>query len=88
MSLTVAFQMDAIESVDIRADSTFRLMLEAAARGHELFYYNVPDLLWRRGKVMAAGHPVTVQADPAAPATLGPRELRDLAELDVVWLRQ
>ncbi|MEL7347197.1 MAG: glutathione synthase [Pseudomonadota bacterium] len=88
MSLTVAFQMDAIESVDIRADSTFRLMLEAAARGHELFYYNVPDLLWRGGKVMAAGHPVTVQADPAAPATLGPRELRDLAELDVVWLRQ
>ena len=36
MSLTVAIQMDPIESIDIDADSTFVLALEAARRGYAL----------------------------------------------------
>ena len=37
MSLKVAFQMDPIQSIDINADSTFRLAEEAQKRGHTLF---------------------------------------------------
>jgi glutathione synthase/RimK-type ligase-like ATP-grasp enzyme len=37
MSLKVALQMDPIGSVNINADSTFRIALEAQARGHQLF---------------------------------------------------
>jgi glutathione synthase len=41
MALRVAVQMDPIESIDINADSTFALMLEAQARGHRLWHYHV-----------------------------------------------
>ena len=34
MSLSVAIQMDPIEAVDIAADSTFAMALEAQGRGH------------------------------------------------------
>jgi len=37
MTLKVAFQMDPKESVDIDADSSYRIALEAQNRGHELF---------------------------------------------------
>ena len=37
MSLAVAIQMDPIEDVDIDADGTFVLALEAQARGHGLY---------------------------------------------------
>ena len=39
MGLTVALQMDPIEGVNIDADSTFALALEAQARGHRLYHY-------------------------------------------------
>ena len=44
MALKVALQMDPIGSVNINADSTFRIALEAQARGHSLFHYT-PDRL-------------------------------------------
>ena len=46
MVLSVAVQMDPIQSVDISGDSTFALMLEAQARGHKLFHYHVNSLAW------------------------------------------
>ncbi len=88
MPLSVAIQMDPIEAVDIRADSTFRIALEAQARGHELFYYHVPDLVWDGGKVMASGWPLEVRDQQGDHYTLGPRETRDLGQMDVVLLRQ
>ena len=36
MALNVAVQMDPIERINIRGDSTFALLLEAQARGHTL----------------------------------------------------
>jgi len=53
MSLTVAVQMDPVEKIRIAGDSTFALMLEAAARGHRLFYYT-PDQLSMRGQQVFA----------------------------------
>jgi len=88
MALKVAIQMDPIGSVDIDADSTFRLALEASARGHRLFYYHVEDLVWRHGRVEATGHDLTVQRVHGNHAALGKRRTVDLAEWDVVLLRQ
>ena len=42
MTLNVAVQMDPIERINVRGDSTFALLLEAQARGHALSYYT-PD---------------------------------------------
>ena len=55
MSLHVALQMDPIENVSISADSTFRLGLEAEARGHSLFQYTPDRLIFDEGRLLARG---------------------------------
>ncbi|HRO11702.1 glutathione synthase [Amaricoccus sp.] len=88
MSLKVAVQMDPIERINIAADSTFRIMEEAQARGHRLFYYTPDRLALDEGRVRARGWPVEVRRVQGDHFTLGPEEERDLAGEDVVWLRQ
>ena len=88
MALTVAVQMDHISTISIAGDTTFALCLEAQKRGHRLFHYT-PDRLTMRGTtVSAALEPMTVQDVEGDHATLGPAEPTDLAEMDVVLLRQ
>ena len=88
MPLKVALQMDPIGAVNIAADSTFRIALEAQARGHSLFYYTPDRLAFQEGRITARGWPLTVQAVQGDHFALGPEEERDLSTLDVVWLRQ
>ena len=88
MGLAVAIQMDPIQGVDIRADSTFRLALEAERRGHALFYYHVEDLAYEAGRLVAAGHDLSVRAVEGDHFTLGARRRAVLQEMDVVLLRQ
>jgi len=87
-SLKVAIQMDPIGPINIEADSTFRIALEAQARGHELFYYTPDKLSYREGRVLARGWPLTVRRELGNHYTLGGETEIDLAEWDVVWLRQ
>ncbi|MFO7805328.1 MAG: glutathione synthase [Paracoccaceae bacterium] len=88
MSLNVAFQMDPIGAVNINADSTFRLAEAAQQRGHDLFVYTPDMLSYREGRVMAKGHSLKVQRVQGDHAHLGDRREIDLADMDVVWLRQ
>jgi glutathione synthase len=87
-SLKVAVQMDPIESINIDADSTFALMLEAQARGHALWHYHVRDLALNAGRVLARAQPVTVQRVKGAHWSFGPEEELDLSGMDVVLMRQ
>ncbi len=86
--MKIAFQMDPIGSVDIDADSTFRLAEEAQARGHSLYYYPPDQLAYRNGRVTARAQAMTVQRVRGDHVALGPVEEIDLADMDVVWLRQ
>jgi len=88
MSLKVAVQMDPIGAIDIDADSTFRIMEEAQARGHALFYYTPDRLAYREGRILARGWPVTLRRERGNHFSLGPEAEVDLADWDVVWLRQ
>lgn len=88
MSLKVAIQMDPIENIDIAGDSSFRIAEEAQKRGHELFYYTPDKLSYQEGKVTARGWPLTVQRVVGNHYTLGAEQEIDLADWDVVWLRQ
>ena len=88
MALKVACQMDPIERIDIRGDSTFALMLEAQRRGHELFYYTPFDLALDRGRLIARGRALKVQDHIGAHYQLGERRIEALADWDVVLLRQ
>ncbi|MDB5371520.1 MAG: glutathione synthase [Belnapia sp.] len=87
-ALRVAVQMDPIAGINIDADSTFALMLEAQARGHSLWHYHVRDLALTGGRVMAHAEPVTVERKLGAHYAFGPAEELDLATVDVVLMRQ
>ncbi len=86
--MKIAFQMDPIGAVDINADSSFRLAEEAQTRGHELFFYGPDQLAYQEGRITARGQDMQVQRVAGDPAILGPEREVDLAEFDVVWLRQ
>lgn len=88
MSLYVALQMDPIEAVDINGDSTFRIGLEAEARGHRLFQYTVDQLRYDEGQVLARGRPITLRRSDGNHVTFGDWVDVELTEFDVVWLRQ
>ena len=88
MSLTVAIQMDPIESVDINGDSTFVLALEAQARGHNLYHYGPKDLSFLDGKVIARARPLTVQREMGNHFSLGAEERIELVNTDVILMRQ
>lgn len=86
--MKIAFQMDPIGPININADSTFRLMEEAQSRGHELFYYTPDRLAYQEGRITARGWPVSVQRVQGDHFRLGEETEVDLADYDVVWLRQ
>ena len=88
-ALQVAFQMDPLEDVNISGDSTFVLMLEAQARGHTLWHYLVEDLSYKDGSVYTSARKVSVKRELGSHfAYLSEPETVDLADLDVVWMRQ
>jgi glutathione synthase len=89
MGLTVAVQMDPMETIKIAGDSTFALMLSAQARGHKVYHYAASDLSYRDGRVYAPARPVTVQRVEGGHFTAGDVETLDLgADTDVVLMRQ
>jgi glutathione synthase len=47
------FVADPLESFNVKKDSTFVMMREAASRGHTLFACEPKDLLWERGAKVA-----------------------------------
>ena len=88
MGLKVALQMDPIGSVNIDGDSTFRIALEAQARGHTLFFYTPDKLAFDEGRVTARGWPIELRREKGNHVTYGAEAEADLSTFDVVWLRQ
>ena len=86
--LKIAVQMDPIAQIKIAGDSTFALLLEAQARGHQLFYYT-PDTLSLKGETLSAEvKSVSVQDVKGDHVKLGEPARVDLSTFDVVLLRQ
>jgi glutathione synthase len=98
MALNVAVQMDPIETINIDADSTFALMLEAEARGHRLWHYEVRHMTLAEGamgpgrggreRLFARARPVRVRRVAGAHYEFGAMERLDLGSMDVVLMRQ
>jgi glutathione synthase len=88
MTLKVAVQMDPIERINIRGDSTFALLLEAQRRGHALSYFTPDRLALSDARVVAATQPLTVRDKEGDHVTLGDPRRTELTAFDVVLLRQ
>ncbi|NWG46015.1 MAG: glutathione synthase [Alphaproteobacteria bacterium] len=88
MRLTVAIQMDPIEALSIKGDSTFALALEAQARGHRIGYYLPRELSLRDGRPIAKLRGLSVRDQEGDHYTAQAPVATDLAEVDVVLMRQ
>jgi glutathione synthase len=88
MSLKVAIQMDPIEGINIETDTTFFLMLEAQTRGHALWVYTPERIALEGGRVTARGRALNLQAVKGDHHRVGEMEVRELAEMDVILMRQ
>ncbi|MCF6220027.1 MAG: glutathione synthase [Robiginitomaculum sp.] len=81
--------MDPMEGVDIDADSSFALAMEAQGRGAVLYSYGAEQLSYNAGRVEARARPMTLRREKGNHVTFGDEVILDLAvDVDVVWMRQ
>src|SRR3712207_4179075 len=88
MPLKVAIQMNPIEAVKVASDTTFMMALEAQGRGHRLWVYEPGMLALEDGRLTARARSLRVKPVEGEHAELGTPEQIDLAEVDVVLMRQ
>jgi glutathione synthase len=88
MPLNVAVQMDPIERINIRGDSTFALLLEAQRRGYPISYYTPDRLALRDGRILATVQPLQVRDVVGEHYSLAEGRRVELTEFDVILLRQ
>ena len=86
---SMGFAMDPVEGVDIAADTTFSLMLEAQERGHRVLELDPEHLGVDDGRVTAKVRSITLRREQGRHADLGPvRRIVLDDELDVVFQRK
>ncbi len=89
--IKTAFQMDPMENVGIKGDSSFALMLSAQQRGYDIWHYDVETLtLDADNRLMAWAHPAhDLQRVAGQHFRFGDPRLIDLGrDIDVVMMRQ
>jgi glutathione synthase len=86
--MKLAFIADPPSSFKIYKDSTYAMMVEAARRGHELYFILQEGMMWKGGRILGESCRLTLtgKKDPWYEAA-GPKET-PLAEFDVVLMRK
>ena len=87
-SLRIAVQMDPIEKMIVSHDTSLALMVEAQARGHEVWWFSPNDLFYEAGLVKARSRRVSVSFDEAKHFQTLETVSRVVEEFDVVLVRQ
>ncbi|EXU74160.1 glutathione synthase [Erwinia mallotivora] len=80
--------MDPINSINIKKDSSFAMLLEAQRRGYEIHYMEMQDLYLRGGEARAHTRQLSVQQNPEKWFEFGREQDIALAELNVVLMRK
>lgn len=88
MSLRVGVQMDPITRITIAGDSTFALMLEAQARGHDLHVYGAEALSLEGTRLTATMQRAVLRDVVGDHVTLDAPALQALDTFDVILMRQ
>ena len=82
--MNIAFACDPLSSFNLKKDSTYAMMREAAARGHVLHAFQHADLLIRDGQVLVQAAQIALTGDTGIWFRVEQRTLRALNEFDVV----
>ncbi len=80
--------MDPIESINIKKDSSFAMMLEAQRRGYEIHYMKMEDLHLEQGVAFADTKTINVKQDPDGWFEVTAEQTIRLSDLDAVLMRK
>ncbi len=86
--MKIAFITDPLESFKIYKDSTYAMMREGAARGHELYALEQDDLEWRRGVVSGLTRRLHLTGDDDAWYRIEAPHAMPLHAFDAVLMRK
>ncbi len=87
--LKIAIQMDPLEKLDLKGDTTFILGLEAIKRGFDLFFYSPCDLIYKNGFVYANAKTLDLGFKKEKEIFFyGKAKILKLSTLDVILMRQ
>ena len=88
MAGQVAIQMDHVSTIGIDGDSSFVMGMEAQRRGYKLWHYEPQDLSYSKNRVVAVAQEMEMRRELGNHFTLGEKTVIDLADIDVVLMRQ
>ena len=88
MAGQVAIQMDHVSTIGIDGDSSFVMGMEAQRRGYKLWHYEPQDLTYSKNRVVAVAQEMQMRRELGNHFTLGEKMVIDLADIDVVLMRQ
>ena len=80
--------MDDIFSINIKADSTFSLLLEAQNHGHQIYYYLPQDISIKDDEVFAYSHEIKLRNSVGDHCEIIKSQLVNLADADIILFRQ
>ena len=86
--MKLTFILDPLDAIKTYKDSSFAMMEEAAARGHELFVLHQEQLLCRDSVVRAIAAPIKLTGDKKAWHELGEASELPLSAYDAVIMRK
>ncbi|MGX9419255.1 glutathione synthase [Vibrio sp. RC27] len=86
--IKIGIVMDPIESINIKKDSSFAMMLEAQRRGYEIHYMKMDDLHLEQGIALADTQVITVKNDPQSWFEAEEQKTIELSDLDAVLMRK
>ena len=87
--LKIALQMDPLEKLDLKGDSTFILGLEAIKRGFELYFYSPSDLIYKNNNVYAKTKILDLAFENGKEIfNYGKVKILKLSSLDIILMRQ
>ena len=87
--IKVGFQMDPLDNIDPRLDTSFRLAEEAELRGYSVFHYLPDNLTFSKTRIIANGHYVKLNRKQNPSFSILKNKTIDIGhDLDVLWLRQ
>ena len=88
MTIKLGIVMDPIDSINIKKDTSFGMLLEGQKRGYELYYMEMADLYVEQGKAKALSKVITVQDDPNGWYQIESERDIELSEMNVILMRK
>lgn len=88
MSIKLGIVMDPIQTINIKKDTSFAMLLQAQQRDYELYYMEMEDLYLDNGKPMALMYSLKVRRNNSDWFELGDAVKTPLSDLDVILMRK